>query len=158
MVQASRLHVKTQASRLHVKTQASRLHTPDAGGTPAPQWRHTSQIWIACAQRLQRVGPLGDELLGHEALVAGLDDGLHDGRVVDLLRLVDLVAARHAAGVEVGDVLDVLLDRGDQVAFHDLHVVDVVEQLEPLGADLLAHLDAPGRVVALVVLVVRPCC
>ena len=47
------------------------------------------------------------------------------------------------------------LDRGDQVALHDLHVIDVVEQLEPLGADAAADLDAPGGVVALVVLVVH---
>ena len=60
------------------------------------------------AERGQGIGPLGDEFLADEALVAGGDDGPHDGRVIDFLGLIDLVAAGHAAGVEVADVLMVL--------------------------------------------------
>ena len=43
----------------------------------------------------------------------------------------------------------------NHVAFHDLHVVDVVEQLEPRRADFLHELDAPGRVIAHVVVVIH---
>ena len=54
----------------------------------------------------------------------------------------------------VRDVLVVRFDGGDDVAFHNLHVIDVVQQLEIIRADLLAEFHAPGRVVALIVLVI----
>ena len=56
--------------------------------------------------------------------------------------------------MEVGDVRVVLADRADDVAFHDLHVVDVEEELQPRGAHALDHLGAERGVVALVVLVI----
>ena len=62
--------------------------------------------------------------------------------------------AGNAAGVVVGDVGMELLNRRDHVSFHDLHVVDVVEQLEVLRADPLAQFDTPYSVVAHVVRVV----
>ena len=52
----------------------------------------------------------GDEFLADEAFVADVEQGLHERRVVDLLRVVDLVAAGDAGGVDVGDVVRVLLD------------------------------------------------
>ena len=45
-------------------------------------------------------------------------------------------------------------DRPDQIAFHDLHVVDVVEQLHPRRGDRLHDRHAERRAIALVVLVV----
>ena len=50
-------------------------------------------------------------------------------------------------------VLMVLLDRVAHVAVHDLHVENVIEQFEPLGAETLHQFDTPRRVVALVVFV-----
>ena len=107
-------------------------------------------------ERSDGVGAGGDEFLGDVAFEAGLDDGFHDRGVVEFLRFVDLVAAGDAAGVVVGEVLVLAFDRGDDVALHDLHVVDVVEQLEIGGADLLAQLDAPRAFVALVIGMVHP--
>jgi hypothetical protein len=68
-----------------------------------------------------------DELVGEIAFEFQVGDGLCDGVPVEFLGLVEFVPAGHAAGVEVADVLDVLADGADHVAFHDLHVVDVVE-------------------------------
>ena len=73
--------------------------------------------------------------MGKVALEAHLGDGLGDGSVVQLLGVVDLVPAGVAAGVVVAVVLAVRLDRADHVPLHDLHVVDVVEQLEVPRAD-----------------------
>ena len=70
---------------------------------------------------------------------AGLDDRARDGRPVHFLRVVELVAAGDAAGMVVRDVLMVRADRRDQIAFHDLHVVDVVEQLHARRVDRLHH-------------------
>ena len=89
------------------------------------------------------------------ALVAGLEDRAHDGRVVQLLRLVDLVSARVAAGVVVEQILVIVADRPDDIPLHDLHVVNVVQQPEPLRVDRLAKLHAPVRAVAHVILMVH---
>ena len=68
-------------------------------------------------QRLRPVRPVSRaELLADVAVVVGSRDGLHDRRVGELLRLVELVAAGVAGGVEVADVRDVLADRADDVA------------------------------------------
>ena len=85
------------------------------------------------------------------ARVARIEDRAHDGGPLQLLRRVELVAARHAAGVIVGDPLRVLLDRPDDVALHDLHVVDVVQELDPGRVHGLHHLHPEIRAVSLIV-------
>src|SRR5690349_8388178 len=59
------------------------------------------------AERGQRV-PRGHELVRHEAGEAGVGNRLSDGAVVQLLRVIQLMATRYAAGVEVPDMLGVL--------------------------------------------------
>ena len=68
----------------------------------------TSQIATACRSEAIGSARLGMNSWATKPLKAGRDDRLHHRRIVDLLRLVDLVPARHAAGVEMGDVLDAL--------------------------------------------------
>ena len=109
---------------------------------------------IGLPQRRQRVGTLRDKFLRDIAFEAGVQNRLHDARPVEFLCLVNLRAARHAAGVVVVEVWVVLLDRVADIAIHDLHVINVVEQLEPLGADALHQLRAPRDMIALVILVV----
>ena len=86
--------------------------------------------------------------------VAGLVNGFHDGGPLQFLRRVELVAAGDAARVVVADPLLVVLDRPDDVALHDLHVVDVVQQLHVGRGHALHDLDPVDSVVALVVLVI----
>ena len=81
-------------------------------------------------------------------------NGPDDGRVVQLLAVVDLVPPGHAAGVVVADVALVLPDGLDHVPLHDLHVVDVVEEFEVVRADHLGQRRAPLGVVAHVIRVV----
>ena len=107
---------------------------------------------MATASRSDCIGSRSrDELLAHETLVARGHDRLQDGRDVQLLAVVHLVAAGHAGNVIMADVLVELLDPRDDVALHDLHVVDVEEDLHPRRADLLADLGGPLDPVALVV-------
>ena len=86
-----------------------------------------------------------DKLLADETFVAGFDDSLHDGRIIQLLRFVDFGATGTAAGVDVREVFVVLLDVLDDVALHDLHVVDVVEQAEIGRAEAAAKLSRVGK-------------
>ncbi len=68
----------------------------------------------------------GDELVPDIAIVSQCSNCLHDTAIVEFLVVVKVASARVACGVEVGYPLDILLDGADNVALHDLHVVDVV--------------------------------
>ena len=96
----------------------------------------------------------GDELVGDVAAEVGGGDAAHYAVPLDFLGGVEFVAAGDAAGVEVGDPIDIFLDGADQVTFHDLHVIDVEEELDARRVDGLDDLHTPGGVVAHVVVVV----
>src|SRR4051812_43676207 len=102
-------------------------------------------------ERSQHVRFRRDELLRDMPRMPRLGDGAHDRGVMQFLRIVDLMPARDAAGVVVREVFVAPPDGGDDVALHDLHVVDVVEQTEIRGPDLLAQRDAPRALVALII-------
>src|SRR6266487_1643074 len=94
------------------------------------------------------------ELVRHVSAEPGVGDGGSDRVPVELLCAVQLVATGHAAGVEVSDEGRVVANRPDDVAFHDLHVIDVVQQLHARRRHALHHGDPERRVVSLVVLVI----
>src|SRR5207244_12290851 len=88
------------------------------------------------------------ELVRHESGEARVGDGGGDRVPVELLRAVEYVAARYAARVEVSDECRVVADGADDVAFHDLHVIDVVQQLDPRRRHALHHGHSELSVVA----------
>src|SRR5467141_1253451 len=96
----------------------------------------------------------GDEFMGDVAAEVRSGDAAHNPVPLDFLGAVEFVAAGNAAGVEVGDPIDIFLDGADQVTFHDLHVIDVVEQLDAGRINGLDDLHSPSGVVAHVVVVV----
>ena len=64
------------------------------------------------------------------------------------------MAAGDAAGVEVRDVLAAVAYRADQIALHDLHVIDVVQELHARRSDGFHDGDAERRSITLVILVI----
>jgi hypothetical protein len=86
---------------------------------------------------------------------SGFDNRFHHRRVIQLLCVVNLMTARNTASVVVGNILMAVADGANDVAFHDLHVVDVVKQFEVFGADAFDQLDSPFGVVSHVILVVH---
>src|SRR5207302_7864159 len=60
-------------------------------------------------------------------------NGFEDVAVVDFAR-ARLVPTGNVADVEVADAIDVRSDVLDQVPFHDLHVIDVEEELDVRAA------------------------
>lgn len=89
--------------------------------------------------------------MGYIAIKTTLGNRFGNRRIVDLLRMVDLVTTRIAPGVVVTKVLVIALNRSDDVSLHNLHVVDVIKQLEMVACNLLAQFDPPSRQVAHVV-------
>ena len=81
------------------------------------------------AQRSERIAG-GDEFVGHVPAEVRGGDAAHYSVPLDFLSTVEFVAAGYASGVEVSNPIDVFLNGADEIAFHDLHVIDVEEQLD----------------------------
>src|SRR5216684_6349142 len=81
------------------------------------------------SQRAERVAR-GHELVRHESPEPGVGDAGRDRVPVQLLGAVQLVAAGDAPRMKMGEVIPVVADGADDVAFHDLHMIDVVQQLD----------------------------
>src|SRR5258708_2067310 len=92
--------------------------------------------------------------MSNVSLESGVGDAPHHAVPLHFLGTVEFMAAGPAAGVKVPDPLDILSDGGDQIAFHDLHVVDVVEQLHVRRIYFLHYAHSPTRVVTHVIVVV----
>src|SRR4051812_13654210 len=69
------------------------------------------------------------KLLSDKAGITGRRDRPHDRRIVELLLIVQLVSTRITSRVVMSKALVMLADRADNIALHDLHMVDVIEQL-----------------------------
>ena len=85
------------------------------------------------------------------ACVTGVRDRSHDRGIVELLGGIDFIPSGTTAGVIVTEIPVILPNRADDIAFHDLHMIDIIKQTEILTAQDFAELDAPGTVIALVV-------
>ena len=72
----------------------------------------------------------GDEFVADVSLVVDIDEGLHDCGVIEFLARIHFAAARDAGGVDVADEAGaVFVNAGNEIAVHDLDVIDVEEQL-----------------------------
>ena len=80
----------------------------------------------------------------------GCGDEQRQGQVVELMRNVECAAAEVVVGMVVADVFLVFADVADDVAVHDLHMINVEQQLEVRRANLLDGLDAKTEIVALI--------
>src|SRR5205823_13965963 len=75
------------------------------------------------AQRIERC-PGWDKFVSDIAAEVRVGDGARHAVPVELLRIVQLVPAGDAASVEMADVLRIRLNRTNDIALHDLHVID----------------------------------
>lgn len=89
------------------------------------------------------------------SIISRCGDSPHNAPVIEFLVIIKVATTRVARSVEVGDPLDVLLDSSDDIAFHDLHVVDVVKEFDSGRVDSLANLNTPPSPVSLIILVVN---
>ena len=99
-------------------------------------------------ERRGRVFPGGNEFLRHIALESCFQDHLHDMRILNLLSVIQFRSARTTGCVIVSDELLVLANSADDVAVHDLHVVDIEEQFQVWRANLPDDRNALVDVVA----------
>src|SRR5215469_2207394 len=97
-------------------------HTASAKRFIKPQYsRSLNSEYVNCLrQRCQRVAEWRI-FVRYYALESQVRDRLCHEMIVQLLRLVYLVPSGISPSVEMGDVLDIVADRTDHVAFHNLH-------------------------------------
>src|SRR3954468_15681413 len=107
-----------------------RLHVPDLDALP---------------QGRDGIGALWNKLLRDESFVTRFEDRLHHRWIMDLLGIINLRAPRDAAGVVMRDVTVVFSNGVHHIPLHDLHVVNIIKQLEALGANPLHQVHAPRR-------------
>ena len=72
-----------------------------------------------------------NEFLAQVPLIPGLLYCFYDRRIIKLLGFINFVSAGNTRSVIVPYVLVKVADGPDYVAFHYLHMVDVIKQLEP---------------------------
>src|ERR1700747_792811 len=90
----------------------------------------------------------GNELVGHVAREVEIGDSPHHPLPLDSWGCVEFVTSGTPSGMEVPKPLYVGANGVDEIPFHDLHVVDVVEQLDARRVYLADNAHAPGGVVA----------
>ena len=93
------------------------------------------------------------ELLSDKTFIPDLQQHPHNGRIVKFLRFVDFGTSRITSRMEMGDIFVILADVVDDIAFHDLHVINIVKQLEIGRPDTPAQFRAPNRMVAQIIFV-----
>src|SRR5699024_1406423 len=104
--------------------------------------------------RSQFVSAFRHKLLCHKAFKARFMYRFHNSGIVQLLCFVDLITARHTAGMVVSEVGMVILYGTDNISFHDLHMVDIIEQLKAVRPDSFGKPYAPGGMIALIIRVI----
>src|SRR5713101_7647656 len=95
------------------------------------------------AQRCEWVAG-GHELVRHIPMVISSGDAPHDAIPLHFLGAIQLVPMRNSTGVEVAEPVNIFLDGADQVPFHDLHVVDVVQQIPARFPEKVMTLGTPA--------------
>ncbi len=155
--------VTAMYTRLGHQVKMVSLTNGDAG--------HSQMSGSQLARRRREEAHAAARALGAESLVLDHNDGTlmptFDLRL-EVIRIIreyqpDLVMSHRTndyhpdhryTGVVVQDVLAVVAQGADDVAFHDLGVIDVVENAEARRADLFGDGDAEGHAVELIVLVI----
>ncbi len=82
------------------------------------------------AQGANGVFPVGNEFLGHESLIARGQDLFEDGWIENLLVLVHLATTGVSCRVVVSNPRMVGADAADDIAIHNLNMVDIEQQFE----------------------------
>src|SRR5882762_7457609 len=97
-------------------------------------WSYRTQPDGFC-ERLERIAASRHELVRDIALIVQIRHGGSNCVVVEFLAVVDFMATGNAAGMKMSDPVDVVADRPDHIALHDLHMIDVVQQLHSRRVD-----------------------
>src|SRR5260370_34302718 len=70
-----------------------------------------------------------EKLLAEIASVPGFQKSAHNGRIIDFLGFVNLMTSGIARSMIVCEIRMILTNRADKITFHNLHMIDVIEQL-----------------------------
>src|SRR5947209_15588947 len=97
-------------------------------------WRKATHSWRTNITNLEGLPESNfwissrDELLPKISFIAGRRNSLYNWLVLQFLRLVELMATRIARRVIVSKIVMILANSAYDIALHDLHMVNIVEQ------------------------------
>src|SRR6266498_3888972 len=92
-------------------------------------------------QRSKRVAGW-HKLVRHIALKPCIRDSFTNSCPIQFLCRIKLMPARHSACMVMGNEFMVFTDVANNVAFHDLHMIDVIKQLHALRTDSFDYLQS----------------
>src|SRR5699024_2383945 len=75
----------------------------------------------------QFVSPGGNKLLSYISIIACLYYCLHDRRIVKFLCPINLIPPRNPTGMIMGYIRMILPNRRDDITFHDLHMINIIQ-------------------------------
>src|SRR5207253_2980160 len=88
--------------------------------------------------------PSRDELQPEVSFIAGRRNSLYNWLILQFLSFVKFITTRISRRVIVAEIGMMLADGSYDITFHDLHMVDIVEQPHRWRIDHSAHLYTPG--------------
>src|ERR1700722_6704973 len=88
-------------------------------------------------ERVEGFAASRHELMRDISPIIQIRDGDGNGMIVEFLAAVDFMASRNTTGMKMSDEVNVVADGPDHIALHDLHVIDVVQQLHSRRVDSL---------------------
>ena len=91
-----------------------------------------------------------------ESIKTRIRNRLGNRWVIQFLLVIQFMSTRVSTGMVVAEVFVIVLNGTDDVSLHDLHVIDVVQQLEVVRTHLFAEFNTPSGIVAHVVGVIDP--
>jgi len=83
-----------------------------------------------CPQRCYLICLFRHKLLAYITFVPGSNNRPHNSRVMQFLRIVNLVPAGYTAGMVMGNVLVVICYVTHNIALHYLHMINIEEQFK----------------------------
>src|SRR5215475_2368400 len=107
-------------------------------------------------QRFNRIMPFRRSVfMGEVSGKTQVHYGLSDVTIIQFLRTVDIVPPGIAAGMKMSDPLEVVAYVPDDIAIHDLRMIDVKKNFHSRRIHSRHHVDAPRNVIEHVVLVIH---
>src|SRR5581483_2351524 len=82
-------------------------------------------------------------------------DRAYNRWIVQFLRFIQIVTARIPGSMIMGEVWVILTNGADNIPFHNLHMINVVQQLDAWRVHQLTHLNSPRCFITLVIRVIH---
>src|ERR1035438_9621782 len=119
--------IQTHAPHIPCNLSRRSRASPHPTALPACRPVHAFLVHPRC-ESVPATECFRSKLMRHISLVICRGDPAHHPIPLHFLRVVQFMPSWYTPGVKVSQPLNVSLDCGDQITFHNLHVINIVQQ------------------------------